>query len=247
MKRRSASGAAPFDDDILATGTYLYSGNGAPLSSKIANLRHTQMVLGELEGKRLTRLLDVGCGDGEQTLTLLGLENVQILAIDPSVQAIDSARQRFGNEKRLSFMAGTVENLPQAERFDAVVIRSVLHHVDEPENLIKRVAALSDRLIVLEPNGLNPILKLIEVLSPYHRAHKERSFSRWKLQRWFNQSGFQVDKVAVGGLVPFFFPDFLAKLLHRMEPIVEKIWLLRWVLCGVQIFTCSVQSAHEKR
>lgn len=240
--RKVASGPAPFSRDVDSTGTYLYSGDSAPLSSRIANQRHSELVLEQLERIRPKRILDVGCGDGEQTLTLLSLGEVEVVAIDPSDAAIDSARERFAGLGKVTFVAGTVEDLPEGEIFDVVVIRSVLHHVDDPETLVRKVAAFSDWLVVLEPNGLNPILKLIEAMSPYHRAHNEMSFSKWRLRRWFENSGYLVEHVSVGGLVPFFFPSSLAKLLHWLEPKVEKLWLARWVLCGVQIYRCRLRS-----
>ncbi|MEZ4901482.1 MAG: hypothetical protein R2822_06830 [Spirosomataceae bacterium] len=59
----------------------------------------------------------------------------------------------------------------------------------------------------MEPNGNNPILKLIEKTSKYHIEHEEQSFIEFSLKKWIKNAGGKVTNWSYVGYVPFFFPD----------------------------------------
>jgi len=109
------------------------------------------------------RVLDLGCGQGDLTLTLLQL-GARVTGIDISPGMVDIARRRvdrYGGGSRAHFVVAPVEDSglsPQA--FDLVVGRWVLHHLDlalaAPE--LARVLVPGGRLILLENSGGNPLL-----------------------------------------------------------------------------------------
>ena len=53
------------------------------------------------------------------------------------------------------------ETFPEG-KFDLIILRGVLHHVLDPAEAIRQCAARTNALLIIEPNGNNPILKLIE-------------------------------------------------------------------------------------
>ncbi len=83
----------------------------------------------------------------------------------------------------------------------------------------------------MEPNGLNPVLKLIEKISPYHIEHEERSFLPATLKNWGESAGLNLEKIEYINLVPVFCPTPLVKLLKKIEPIVEATFL-KYIMCG---------------
>jgi hypothetical protein len=87
-------------------------------------------------------------------------------------------------------------------------------------------------VLSIEPNGNNPILKLIEKLSPYHREHEEQSFSARALRRWSKDAGGEILSLEYVGFIPFFFPTLPAKVIHRVQPGLEQVPLLRDVVSG---------------
>ena len=84
----------------------------------------------------------------------------------------------------------------------------------------------------MEPNGYNPVLKVIEKLSRYHVEHEEKSYSPRRVAAWFERCGARVEAERYIGLVPMFCPDLLARLLKSFEPLVERTPLLRRIACG---------------
>lgn len=78
------------------------------------------------------RVLDIGCGPGDLINYLPGVEYT---GLDLSESYIASARKRFGDRGR--FYAARVSDLDPAElgKFDVVIAKSLLHHIDEDEAL----------------------------------------------------------------------------------------------------------------
>jgi len=100
-----------------------------------------------LEG--VTRLLDVGCGEGQvaRRASALGIE---VVGVDPTLAQIDEARRRGG---RVAYVRAMAERLPAATgSFDAVVMCLVIEHIDPFEPAIHemaRVLAVGGRCLLL--------------------------------------------------------------------------------------------------
>jgi hypothetical protein len=45
------------------------------------------------------------------------------------------------------------------------------------EKAIQIICNIADEIIVAEPNGYNPVLKIMEKVSPYHIQHEEKSYA----------------------------------------------------------------------
>ena len=236
-------GHEPFDHDVDVNGRYLYTGPKARKSALVANSRQSSMAHSMIAGRQIVTILDLGCGDGTFTSEYLQFPGVEIVGLDPSIRAIVFASRTFANQPRISFISSPIENLIADKKFfDLVILRGVLHHCEDPADLINQAAQLSNSILILEPNGLNPILKIIEKLSPYHRAHSEKSFTKTKIQTWLLTSGLSIEKFERGVLVPYFFPTALVDLMSSLEPIVARIPFLRRVLMGTQVILASKNS-----
>jgi SAM-dependent methyltransferase len=93
--------------------------------------------------------LDVGCGTGALSETILGLlEPRGVIGIDASVPYLRGTR-RLSLDPRARFIAGNAQQLPvQSGSFDAVVSGLVLNFVPRPE------AALAEMARVVRPGRL---------------------------------------------------------------------------------------------
>jgi SAM-dependent methyltransferase len=221
----------PFARDAAQHGGYRYTTN-EPWSARAAIARQMQAVLDicDFVGKRI---LDVGCGDGAATVDLYDRSNPSLMeAIDPAAPAIDVARGR-ADGRPIAFHVASAYDLPYPDgHFDIAHLRGVLHHMQEPQRAVAEAARVARSVVILEPNGLNPVLKLIEKVSPYHRAHGERSFPPARLRRWLGAAGLQVAADGYCCLVPYFCPEPAARLLKLLEPAVEAMPGLRQLSCG---------------
>ncbi len=223
----------PFNQDVAALGAYVYTDSNR-FSSWCANKRQTCETIAAvpMAGKRV---VDVGCGDGTYTAVLRKATNAKhILGIDPAGKAIERAREHYSsNCDDLAFKCCFSKELVAAgEHFDIAVYRGVIHHVSDPGAEIASALQLADIVFFDEPNGCNPILKIIERVSSYHRAHGEQSYRFGQLRRWIHDGGGKVVRAKYFNLVPYFSPDWIAKLCSSLEPVVERIPLMRMVCCG---------------
>lgn len=233
-----------FNEDVRRTGSYVYAAE--KLSSRYANARISASIASSypFAGKRV---LDLGCGDGTYTLELTDLGVKEVLGIDPAEVAIEAANRKANNanlEGRVHFEVGNIYTLKEqlgVRYFDCVVLRGVLHHLPDPARAIGCIASLADTVVILEPNGYNPVLKLLERFSRYHIEHEERSFFPTNIKLWCESSGLYVNSIRYLNLVPMFCPDWLAKLCRGAESLVENIPLLREISCGQCVIVAQKQ------
>ncbi|HVA96923.1 MAG TPA: class I SAM-dependent methyltransferase [Candidatus Acidoferrales bacterium] len=242
MKRKKEKNIDVFNDDIQATGKYRYT-NFEKSSAYSATKRQSDELIKILQSKvgRKTTVLDVGCGDGTFTLELLLRAHPEkIVGFDYAKNAIQAARRLVLKKDKRNIIFKTI-NVYDANKvfdtnsFDVIVIRGVLHHLYDPERAVNVLSPLSKRIIVLEPNGYNPIIKLIEKLSPYHKQHEEKSFWPPKLNSWFINAGFIVKDQQFFGIVPYFCPDFAVSILQVIQPVMERLPFVNRLYCGTNL------------
>jgi len=233
----------PFADDVLSHGGYAYT-TDARLSSRLANRRLTEAVLtlAEWEG---SRVLDIGCGDATYTCELADERAIRRgTGVDPNVPALGIAATRRGS-RPLAFIAASGARLPfPDDAFDLGQIRGVLHHIDQPVAALREALRVCRAVVIIEPNGYNPVLKILERCSPYHRRHAERSYRPAQVDRWIASIGGQVRARRFVGLVPMFCPDWMARFLKHLEPAVERIWPLNRIACAVYAFRVERRSTQ---
>jgi len=229
-------GVDPFEKDVLRSGGYRYT-TEAPLSSRLANQRMTEATLNAADW-RDKRVIDMGCGDGTYTAELLRLgEPASIHGVDPSPAAVSAAQARAG-DPRMTFTVGSAGGLPHADNeFDLAYLRGVLHHMDSPVEALAEGLRVAPMIVVVEPNGYNAGLKVLERVSRYHRQHEERSYAPRRLDRWVESVGGTVVARRYVGFVPMFSPAWYARAAKVIEPALERRRAVRQATCAQYVFT----------
>jgi SAM-dependent methyltransferase len=242
---QTGSGPQPFDADVLARSGYQYT-TDAKLSSHLANARISEAVLAAVDfsGKSV---IDIGCGDGTYTREFVERGGAaRVVGVDPSMEAIEAARGA-PNPGRTSFEHGEGEDLRWGEdEFDIAHLRGVLHHAEAPRKGLAEALRIAPLAIVVEPNGYNPGVKLLERFSAYHVEHSERSFAPRRLDRWAREAGGEVSTRQWIGQVPFFCPDTVARLAKRIEPTTESFPLVRLAMCAQYLFVARRKTAAPR-
>jgi ubiquinone/menaquinone biosynthesis C-methylase UbiE len=249
MKKIKEKNVQEFNEDIKKTGQYLYT-DFKKYSAYIATKRQSDALIAMIQadhGKGIS-ILDVGCGDGVFTLELFDkLSPKRIVGFDSAASAIKAANKKVTkkDKKKITFLHGNVydaNKLFPKNSFDVVVVRGLLHHLYEPQKAIKALSTLSKEIVVLEPNGYNPILKLIEKVSPYHIRHEEKSYWPPLLNKYFTSNGLQVKKQEFFSIVPYFCPTPVAKSLKFIEPFMERIPYVKQFYCGTNLIYYTTSS-----
>jgi SAM-dependent methyltransferase len=228
-----------FDKDVLKNQGFVYTTN-LKYSSIVSNRRISEEVCRNIKPETET-IFDAGCGDGTYTSEIKNsFPETRVLAADPSVEGIRIAGTKYPG---IDFFVMDIEDEKAFDKFkdklDVTVIRGVLHHMGNPAKGIQNISKVTKKLIIVEPNGNNPIVKIIEKTSKYHIEHEEQSYSSRTLKRWCEDSGFTNIKITYIGLVPFFFPTLLSKIVHFLQPMVEKIPLINKHFCAQIVLTAN--------
>jgi SAM-dependent methyltransferase len=223
-----------FDRDAAAHSGYVYTA-GASLSSRLATQRSLDAIvaLARLEGRSV---LDLGCGDGHFTLRIYDAAKPRgIVGVDAARVAVATAR-RNRTRQPVEFVVADAHRLPFAEdAFDVALVQSILHHDDDPRDMIREAFRVAPEIVIHEPNGNNLGLKVIERTSRYHREHGEKSYGSRRMARWVRAVGGEVTGLRFAGFVPMFCPDWMARAMKRLEPVVETVPLVKPAACAVYV------------
>ncbi|MCY3749159.1 MAG: class I SAM-dependent methyltransferase [Chloroflexi bacterium] len=157
----------------------------------------------------LVLVLDLGCGVGG--VSRAAPSGVRVIGVDHDRGALELAG-RFGSVAVWDAAAGRRLPFPR-DRFDAVVARDLLEHLDLPWDTVQEMRA------VLRPGGLAlvsvPMARPRVVWNDY--THR-RGFTRDAIRLLFMDAGFQIERVDRMGPLP---------LLARLGLIRAAPWLLR--------------------
>ena len=184
---------AAFNADTSELGGYVYTTSDR-WSSQHAGGRQTDELVRFLAENfsRSIRLADIGGGDGTHSLEIFRrFGPAGVRGVDPASNAIAAAQQRIPPDaaESVTFEVGNIYDV-ESKGEDVAVVSGVLHHLDRPEAAINHLATQFNCVLVLEPNGFNPALKVIEKVSAYQREHDEKSYWPPALNRWFlNHAG----------------------------------------------------------
>lgn len=224
-----------FGEDVRNTGSYLYYGD--KLSCRFANKRINDGIKSVINFEDKS-ILDVGCGDGITAKYFLQFGAKRVVGIDPVEEAVNAARQRCIGENA-TFEVGDVYSYTHQHDCEIVAFSRVLHHMPDPAKAIYAASSWADTMLIIEPNGANPVLKIIEKISRYHREHGERSFRSGQIEKWLGAAGFSIDKILFVNLVPMFCSDRIASICKFFEPTIEKIPIIRGICCGQTIIVAK--------
>jgi len=223
------------DEDASHEGYYTY--REQQLSATLATKRISRAIAVNYNftGKRV---LDLGCGDGTSILEMLSLGAAWVHGIDASTAAISVAKQRSASsscEAKSKFEVADIYNLKailEGLEFDCIMLCGVLNHLPKPATALAGMSRIASNIIILQPNGMTPVLKVLEKVSPFLIAHGERSYSPNQLNNWLREAGFQPKSSSTINLAPIFCPTWLARILRFIEPVVERLPGLRTIACG---------------
>jgi SAM-dependent methyltransferase len=140
-----------------------------------------KLILGLVEG---TSVLDVGCGSGQLSKTLLD-KGYSVVAIDNDWRAVEIAKK-----KGIAAFFSDINDWKTDEKFDCIILGDVLEHIEDDKSAMRKVYRM------LKPNGCIVVnVPSYQFLFGKHDVamrHKRR-YSDCELKAKLKASGFKIE------------------------------------------------------
>ena len=154
-------------------------------------------------------ILDVGCGNGYFTYYFSKLAYTV---------GIDYSRHMLSINPGALLIQGSALALPfKTNSFDLIFCSNLLHHVKDPETVVREMKRVSKKYVVLsEPNRNNPLMALFSVL--VREEFGQLKFSLRYLKKLAISSGLNiVDACSLGSVVPNKTPLSLLEIFKKID------------------------------
>ncbi|MBI4058803.1 class I SAM-dependent methyltransferase [Candidatus Microgenomates bacterium] len=185
--------------------------------------------LAEFDGKMV---LDIGCGDGEDAKEIARYAS-NVVGLDITIHP--NWKKNSHRVENLKFLKGDAEKLPfKSSQFTGIFLKDVLHHVNNPERVlkeIKRVSAPKAIIILIEGNRYNPLF-YIHMTKIGGHEHLPQSKFKGLILKYFSDTNFINFE---SHFVPFInVPIF--KAIIFLEKLFDKLHFLRYFLS----YNCAI-------
>lgn len=166
-------------------------------------------------------VLDFGCGPGTFAIRMAGYCK-SVVGVDITEEFINEATQSFEVLGLTNATAIHVapNQLPfQAASFDAIMMMDVIHHLDDiPTSLteVLRVLKPGGKILIFEPNKLNPLIWLVHYLDKNERGLLALG-TPWKyisiLRQYSSKIQYQYNGIVIGPQSKVF--DLISALINH--------------------------------
>jgi SAM-dependent methyltransferase len=184
------------------------------------------------------RVLEIGCGTGENAAHLAEATEAEIVAVDISPTFIATARERHRAANLRFELLDVLGDFPHTlGQFDFVCGNGILHHLVRrlPELLraLHRLTTSGGGLAFIEPNLLNPYCAAIFGTAIGRRLARlepdEMAFTSGQLQRALAEAGWRGVEVTTRDFLLPGLPERLTRPILAVEPVLEATVLTRWL------------------
>lgn len=180
--------------------------------------------IGGLKQFKNKTVLDLGCGDGE--------DSVAISRFAKKVIGVDIEKNiAWKNNKspNVKFIISKAEKLPfKDSQFDALFLKDVIHHVQNIEKTmseIKRVTKPDARIVLIEGNRYNPLF-FIHMTKMLGHEHLPQDTFKKLVTKYFKNSKFIHFE---SHFIPFVNETWFKKLI-TIEKFMEKLPFIKPLL-----------------
>ena len=180
----------------------------------------------------MTKVLEIGCGDGEFTKHLVTLPGI-VVATDATRAVIDQIRKKY-QPKNLRLRVENCEQLSfRDSTFDIVCGTSILHHVSTVKALMEayRVLKPKGKIFFSEPNLLNPIAYAAYnsnwLRQKMEFTSHEMAFTRFYVSRLLEDIGFKNIEVNNSDFLYPSTPSFLVPFISRLSRVIEATPIIK--------------------
>ena len=172
-------------------------------------------------------VLDLACGNGYGSYTLMNLGAQSVTGFDLDPSAIEYAKSHY-SKPNLTFRREDCFSVkPAGSGYDVIVSFETIEHLQHPDKFIKKLRDLISargRLVISAPNTLCYKRAPVPVANPYHFSEPTYAeFREWVETEFVIDQEWEQSPVTLG--------------YSRQSALVEKSGFIRWLL----LMECSLK------
>lgn len=148
--------------------------------------------------KKGSKILDIGCGDGTLTHDIAKKAS-KVVAID-KLEGVVKAAEGRNKESNISYLHGDATNYEFREKFDMIILSSVLEAIDDRVRFLKKIKKLAPAILIRVPMINRDWLTLYKKeLGMDWRMNKAEvtEFTVESLKEELRKSGLRLDRYSV--------------------------------------------------
>ena len=158
------------------------------------------------EIKNNDKILDFGCGPGTFSLKLSNMTRSQVHSVDISDKFIDECERqiKIKDKKNIFTNKNDGSKLKYEDNyFDKILLIDVIHHLEDIHGTLKelkRVLKQNGKIIVYEPNILNPLMLLMHLIDKNERGLLKVGRKK-KYKDIFEQNNLKIENFEFNGII----------------------------------------------
>lgn len=225
--------------DIVIRDENGYNQIFAPIgATPVRQRRRTDWMLAQIERVGAKRVLEIGCGTGENAALLAASTQAEVIAVDISPAFVSAARERHSAPnlrfERLDLLG---DQLLEFGQFDLVCGNGILHHlvVHLPRVLtaLHQLTNPGGGMAFIEPNFLNPYCAFAFGTKLGRRFARlepdEMAFKPGHLRQALVDAGWQDVVVKMRDFLVPGLPLPLVRPILAVEPLLEGSAVTSWL------------------
>jgi ubiquinone/menaquinone biosynthesis C-methylase UbiE len=201
-----------------------------------------------------SKVLDIGCGPGVYVMALLD-KGFEVWGVDPAPEMIRLANDYLGNNPKVHFSVGDVENLSFPKNsFNSVIAAGLFEYLDDPSIGFRQIhnVLTGDGIFVVSfpyfwsfPRMwdrwlVSPLSRILRKFRPKKETIESKEFSPKKVAELIMEQGFKVEEIVFYNTrllwTPFdrLFPSLaaqLSKMFEKLTPAFLKTGFIVKAIC----------------
>lgn len=199
------------------------------------------------DNDKYSSVLDIGCSQGQFTAMLQGIAS-NISAIDISEMAIQRAKEKYDDCKKIRFEVGSLPSLKYGnEQFDLVLALEVLYYLEKEERIkalkeIKRVMKKDGFLLISVNIGKVPYFKIDEFYNLINDFFQIRTveYCYTRIYSFFERKLLRLERTKLQKIIRYLLS------LERLVNIGQRLTKLIFGRKGITIMYIMAQKSESQ-
>jgi len=162
------------------------------------NDRTAEEIIKNIKLKDKLRIFDAGCGTGILIKKILERNNkISVTGVDISKEMLKIAKSKLNSYKDVKLLNGDIENLKLKNKFDLIISNSVLHYLNDLDNIFVKFKSLLNKngeLILVDWSRDSILFKLLNYYFRLRIKAFKQIYTTEFIKETLNRNGFKIEK-----------------------------------------------------